>query len=206
MKSANDNKKGKNDVILKTQMYIISLGLLFCLLIPIGIKLPHHILSGSMVWHRKIYELGKINILPLVCTVMIILIIIMIVQLEYRWKGTKELPVRIVEVKGKNYEFLAFLNTYIIPLICMNMGTIRGIVVLFLLLLVIGSIFVKCDFYLGNPTLALLGYKLYTIQYENSGSDRKVFVITKDEIEKDDFIEFIRFDKNTWYVRRSSAR
>lgn len=185
----------KNNFLLKIQMYLVSLCLLFVLIIPISFKIPDNI--------KDWIEWCKINILTIICLFILGIIVLLIKQLEYRWGGTKELPVTVTKVKCENFEYLTFLTTYIIPLVCIEMDNFRYIIVLFLLLIIIGIIFVKSDFYLGNPTLALLGYKLYTIQYIKDGITREKLVITKDKIQEDDLVEFITFDKNTWYVRRS---
>jgi hypothetical protein len=58
------------------------------------------------------------------------------------------------------------------------------------------------DFYLGNPTLALMGYRLYKITVNSEGLSDEILVITKDKIKKGDNIEWIPIDKNTWYVRK----
>lgn len=193
--SNGEMNNAKNNILLKIQMYMISLCLLFVLIIPISFEVP----AKMKDWQ----EWCKTNVLTLICLFMIFIIFILIKQLEYRWKGTKELPVTVSEVKSENFEYLTFLTTYIIPLVCIDMDNIRYIIVLFLLLIIIGVIFVKSDFYLGNPTLALLGYKLYTIQYTIGENSYEKLVITKDKIQEKDLVEFIPFDKNIWYVRRS---
>lgn len=197
MNSTKQSNSGRNNIFLKIQMYLISLCLLFVLIIPISFVIPEkENIKNWLAWCRT-------NVLTIICLIMILLIFVLIKQLEYRWRGTKELPVEVKEVKSENFEYLTFLTTYIIPLVCIDMDNYRYIIVLFLLLVIIGIIFVKSDFYLGNPTLALMGYKLYTICYTKEDLKYEKIVITKDKIQEKDFVEFIPFDKNVWYVRRS---
>lgn len=84
--------------------------------------------------------------------------------------------------KNENYEYLTFLTTYIIPLICIDLKNIRYIIVLGILLILIGAIFVKIDLYYGNPTLALMGYRLYRAEIENVDAPDGIILLTKDRL------------------------
>ncbi len=194
----------QNNVFLKIQMYIISLWLLFLLIIPLTVQsLKSEELDGVKDWKRVLYLLWDKNKLPAFCLLMVLAGYLLLKQLEYRWHGTRNLPVQVIEVQNENFEYLTFLTTYIIPLVCINLDETRYLIILFILLFIIGIIFIKSDFYLGNPTLALVGYKLYRIKHLTSSGEQEIIVVTKDTIHKNDFIESIPFDKGTWYVRRS---
>lgn len=191
----------ENKIGFKIQMYVISLWLLFVLMIPISIKPPH--IDDEQQVFISIGGWMKENCLLLVSLFMVLVGYLLYKGLEYRWRGTRNLSVRVVETKNENFEYLTFLTTYIIPMVCINLDEQRYVIVLFLLLVISGIIFVKSDFYLGNPTLALMGYRLYEIQYELNGKTYEAQIISKDKIQTDDYIEYIPFDKRTWYVRRS---
>ena len=121
---------------------------------------------------------------------------------KYKWKGVIQPSVRVLTAKNENYEYLTFLTTYIIPLVCIDLSNTRYIIVLALLLIIIGYIFIKMDFYLGNPTLALMGYRLYRITIGLKEFEEEILVISKDKIKNGDDIEWIPIDDNTWYIRR----
>lgn len=191
----------KDNIILKIQMYIISLWLLFILIIPITLNWDS--VNADSLKQRLLLILEN-NILPVLCLGMAILGMVFYRQLKYRWKGTRNLSVKVDKVESENYEYLTFFTTYIIPLVCINLDETRYVIVLFVLLFVIGIIFIKSDFYLGNPTLALVNYKLYRIQYKINDQDRERLVITKEKINQGDYVEAIPFDEKTWFVRRSS--
>ena len=184
-------------------MYIISLWLLFVLIIPLTVSpVSTKELSAVKEWYNLITILVRKNVLPLICLAMALFGLILFKQLEYRWKGTKDLPVQVTNVESENFEYLTFLTTYIIPLVCINLDETRYIVVLLVLLLIIGIIFVQSDFYMGNPTLALMGYRLYRISYKIGEQEYEKMVITKDRIHVGDDLESIPFDQHTWYARR----
>ena len=81
---------------------------------------------------------------------------------KQKWAGVTNPPYKIKGIKNENYEYLTFLTTYIIPLICIDLTKIRYVFVLAVLLVLIGFIFIRMDLYCGNPTLALMGYRLYS--------------------------------------------
>ena len=110
--------------------------------------------------------------------------------------------VKIVSIKNENYEYLTFLTTYIIPLVCIDLSSLRYIIVLTLLLIIIGFIFIKMDFYLGNPTLALMGYRLYKIAIDSNEFSNEILIISRDKLNTGDNIEWIPIDNETWYVRK----
>lgn len=198
------NVPEKNNVFLKIQMYVISLWLLFVLIIPITLKIPgREEWNGQSKWSNKGILICEENWLPIICIGMLAVGFGLFKHLEYRWKGSRNLPVKVTEIKNENYEYLTFLTTYIVPLVCVNLDELRYIIVLFVLLIIMGIIFVKSDFYLGNPTLALMNYKLFRIKYKLDGKEYEKLVVTKDKLQVNDYIESIPFDNNAWYVRRN---
>ena len=195
-----EEKEANENIFLKIQMYIISLWLLFLLIIPITFKYPD--MNGTI--KENVMALLNENLLPTICVIMVIIGIMMLKQLEYRWKGTRDLPIRITGVESENFEYLTFLTTYIIPLVCINLDEKRYVIVLFVLLVIIGVIFIKSDFYLGNPTMALMNYRLYKIQYMDNDILEERLVITKEKLQPGDYVEAIPFDQKTWFVKRSA--
>ena len=194
----------QNHVFLKIQMYLISLWLLFVLIIPITIRLvPYEEILKVGGWPEVAGLVCRQNLLPLICVFMALLGFALFRLLEHRWNGTRCIPVEAISVENENFEYLTFLTTYIIPLVCINLDEVRYVFVLFILLIIIGIIFVRSDFYLGNPTLALMNYKLYRIRYVMNGMEQERMIITRDKIQAGDYVEAIPFDQHTWYVRRS---
>lgn len=91
------------------------------------------------------------------------------------------------------------MTTYIIPLICFNLDSVRYSVALLIILFVIGIIYVKTDKFYANPTLAVLGFKLYTIEV----SGKKITVITRDKLDENSIITFEHLDEKVVYGRKS---
>jgi hypothetical protein len=185
----------KNNVRLKVKMYILSLWLLFCFVIIATFDYKD-LCVKKIDW----YVVLSGNIIPLVCAVMLIVCVVFYLQFRYKLNGTTMLPLKVTKVCNRNSDYLAFLATYILPLVFVNFSSKRQVVILILLLIAIGFMYVKTDIFLSNPTLALLGYKIYEIQTE----DEKIYgvMVSQNDIEINESIRYIRLDRNTFFVRR----
>lgn len=118
-----------------------------------------------------------------------------------RWAGVSNPPYEIKSIKNENYEYLTFLTTYIIPLICIDLTEIRYVFVLIVLLILIGIIFIRMDLYCGNPTLVLMGYRLYRAEIEGVAAPDGVILISKNRLSKESSIKWIPIDKYVWIAK-----
>jgi hypothetical protein len=177
-------------------MYILSLWLLFCFVIIATFDYKD-LCAKKIDW----YVVLSGNIIPLVCAVMLIVCIVFYFQFRYKLNGTTMLPLKATKVCNRNSDYLSFLATYILPLVFVDFSSKRQVVILILLLIAIGFMYVKTDMFLSNPTLALLGYKIYEIQTE----DEKIcgVMVSQNDIEIDESIRYIRLDRNAFFVRRA---
>lgn len=179
---------------LKFQFYIISLMILFVLASIVDLQLFNS--KGSFM---GIVEFIFVNMFSIACLVFVLLGLFFLIRNSNALNGTANPYQKITKIDNANYEFLTFITTYIIPLICFNFDNIRYKIVFWILLLIIGVIFVKMDLYLANPILALLGYRLYIIDTEDK---KKISIITRDKLSENDSIDWIELDDTCWYVKR----
>lgn len=106
----------------------------------------------------------------------------------------------IVEIENKESEHLSFLTTYIIPLICFNFESDRYVVVLLLLLIVIGIIYIRTDLYYANPTLAILGFRIYKVKLErNNISKSNIILISRKKLSLGNFVSYKKLDEKIFY-------
>ncbi len=145
----------------KFELYIVSLWFLFFLIIVVTVDIPY--CWGGNCTFIGFKELISKNILPAISLFLILLGILFSFRFDYRLNGSKKIPSEVTKVEDHNYEHLTFLTTYIIPLICFNLASTRYVIALGILLFVIGIIYVRTDKFYANPTLAVLGYRLYKI-------------------------------------------
>ena len=106
----------------------------------------------------------------------------------------------IMKIEDQNYEHLTFLTTYIVPFLRVNLkGT--DLLISVLLLIIIGAIFVKTNLFYKNPTLALLGYKLYKV---DAGSKTGLIYLSKEELKEGDTIAY-QIEGDRVVIRRAAA-
>lgn len=187
----------------KFELYILSLWLLFALIIVITIDIPI-CLSGDCQFIGLTALLSR-NIVPIIAALFITLGAIYYLRFNYKIIGSKSIAVAISEVEDINYEHLTFLTTYIIPLICFNLASERYLIALALLLVVIGIMYVRTDKFYANPTLAILGFRLYSATVtRRTGNKVKVTLITKDHLKEGQLIRFLELDERVYYAKGST--
>lgn len=195
-----ENRKHNEELGLKIRFYFMSLILLFILILILTIDIP--ICLQKDAYFVGIKVLIKRNILPIISTIFIIWGIFCCFKTEHDWNGVENPPYEIINVRNENYEYLTFLTTYIIPLICMDLKNVRYIIVLGFLLFLIGFIFIKVDLYYGNPALAILGYRLYKVDIKGSTSLQGIILISKDKLQNNDNIKWIKVGEHVWIARK----
>jgi len=185
----------------KFELYIMSLWFLFFLIIVVTVDIP--ICFGDECQFIGISSIFIKNIVPFISFLFLILGVIFHFRFGYRVSGSKALPVELTKVEDQNYEHLTFLTTYIIPLICFNLTSTRYVISLFLLLIIIGIIYVKTDKFYANPTLAVLGFRLYKVSIiSRIGTKDNIIVISKDRLSQSDQLKMLNLDEKVFFGRK----
>ena len=192
-------KKVKEQYKLKIELYIMSLWLLFVLIFILTINIPLYVWKSKSIldW---IYVLIS-NWLPMLSALMFAIGIGIAKNIRRKNAGASNPPVMIERIKNENYEYLTFLTTYIMPLICIDLTKIRYVIVLIVLLFLIGYIFIKMDLYYGNPTLALMGYRLYRAEITGYSNLGEIIIISKECLSEGKAIKWIEIDKKVWLAK-----
>jgi hypothetical protein len=189
-----------NRTLEKFELYVLSLWLLFLLIIVVTIDIP--ICFDKQCAFIGFAELIKRNAVSGIALVFVLFGVLCYFRFDYKIAGSKSIPVTISSVEDLNYEHLTFLSTYIIPLICFNLTSVRYLIALGLLLVVIGVIYVKTDKFYANPTLAVLGFRLYSaVVTRRTGQTVKVVLISKDRLHEDSQIQFLELDNRVYYAK-----
>ena len=111
-------------------------------------------------------------------------------------------PETLVSITKADGEYLSFLTTYIIPLVCIDFQKPQNFVLLLLLLIIICVISFKTEQYYANPILAIMGYRIYCAK-ETKGQKRDVILISKDILDESATIKYGELDPKVWFVRES---
>lgn len=189
----------------KFELYVLSLWFLFVLIIVVTVEIP--ICFEPSCRFIGYGELLSNNVVSLIALVFVLAGVLFYYRFKYRVAGSKALPVKIVKIQDLNYEHLTFLTTYIIPLICFNLSSVRYLLALGILLLVIGAIYVKTDKFYANPTLALLGFRIYQSELHTRTGDRpQITLISLEKLVEGDSIDYQALDEKIYFVRKKNER
>jgi hypothetical protein len=190
-----------SEILEKFELYILSLWLLFFLIIVVTAEVP--ICFGDNCEFVGWYDLLSKNLIALASLLFLMMGLFFYKRFDYRLAGSVNIPVKIEEIEDLNYEHLTFLTTYIIPLICFNLASTRYVFALVFLLIVIGIIYVKTDKFYANPTLAVLGYRLYKVTVKTRTSTQKnIVIITKDRLSEANQIRMLNLDEKVCFARK----
>lgn len=172
---------------IRIELYFMSLSLLFFLLTVKSLNIP---MSDSFNleiagWRILLYE----NIPTLICLMCLFWSLLCKKRFFNSLKGSRDLPCMVKRVQKANYEYLAFFNLNVIPLICFNLGMVADWLLLFTLLALWAFMFINTNICYRNPILALMGYNVYVadIVYKNSIIN-DVIIISQLEIKTGDVI------------------
>lgn len=187
--------KSRSNIGFKIIFYFISLWLLFLLGAISSLTICE---DGHFI---GVENLLKRNIFTIILLLLSIISLALTKVIDHMVKGAMCPSYKVISVKNENYEVMTFIATYIIPLVCIDLTDIKSFVVFALLVITLGMIVTKMDLYMANPTLSLLGYRLYSIKVDDN-TDKSYFVITKKSINLNDSIEWKKLDTDRWYIRR----
>lgn len=193
------NRAEKEGKLFKIEFYFMSLWLLFLLIFIITFDISGCFEKGARFigW----LPLLKRNWIAFPALLFSLASWLLAWHNEHEWKGVSNPPYRILSIKNENFEYLTFLTTYIIPLICMDFTNWRYVLVLVILLAFVGYVFVKMDLYYGNPTLLCMKYKLYRVKIDSPNITEDVILISKDNLIESSSFTWIPIDKNVWIAK-----
>lgn len=201
----------------KIKLYFLSLTLLFVIVAIATVSLPSEkqikaasicIETACKLPDQYLDYLGYLEILLIVNKLPIAMLICLLISWKFKrdfdhlLKGGGQKPIRIQSIKSEDYEHLTFLATYIIPFFGFTFEDPRRLVAYLVLLIIIGAIFVKTDKFYANPTLALLGFKLYRANLsDRNGVYESVVVISKDNLHEEQIVHFELISKDVFFVK-----
>ena len=193
----------KSGLFIKISFYLLSMVFLFLIIIILGTDIPVSFDDDAMfigVW-ECITRRGVM--IPIVCVVLLIYTVCYTFYLKHKIRGTKLGPIIIKNIENVNNDILAFVGTYFFPLVSFGLSEHwQHLVVLCLLFIIIGVIYVRADIYYTNPTLLLLGYRVYRIEGELDGLRIKKIIIIKGELHLEEEIKYIPIDDVTYYAKK----
>jgi hypothetical protein len=186
----------------KIGLFLLSLWLLFLLIIIITVDIPL-CFSGDCEFVGWL-NLLKNNIIPIFCILPLSIGLVSFLDFRFQMQGTPELAFKITESENIDYEHLTFLTTYIIPLVCFQFENFRYILTFIIILFVIGLIYIRTDLFYANPTLAILGFRIYKVsgEFRNGEVRKERILITKNILTINDRIKYFKLDERIYYASK----
>ncbi|HHL0119207.1 TPA: anti-phage protein KwaA [Klebsiella variicola subsp. variicola] len=189
---------------LKTVLYILSLWLLFLSLLIMSydkvlIKNSwDYIFSENFSFPTS--SLRVRNIVFIVSLVFIFIGTIILIILANSFGSGWSVACTVSDISNENHEHLEFLTTYIMPLVFTDVDSKRTVLNLGLMIFVIGAIYVKTNRFYSNPSLAILGFRIYKANVHDRGV-KKCTVICRSVLKSTDKIKYIKIDDETYLAK-----
>lgn len=180
----------------KIGMYILSMWLLSLIVVILSLNLPFEF-GGEFIGFRQMVHH------PWLTSIFLVFFIAAIVYyfvLKEELSSTQQFSVEITEISSKQSDPLAFLASYFVPLVSFQLDIPSHEIVLILLFIVIGVMYVKGGLFHMNPTLLLLGFKMYDVEYAKDGHNYHVVAISESTLNKGNRIRHIKISNDIWFA------
>lgn len=179
---------------MKVGFYLLSMWLFYIIVI---------ILSVPRFWGYEELD-AKMMVLPTLALLCFLYVSVFFVWLVFKRRNdSHSLSVTIQGIQQRNYETLAFLASYFIPLVSFNLENIRHQLVLIVLFIAIGIIYIRGNMYFANPTLSLLGFKSYTasLVFQNGDVRGDIILISTQALSQNDRVTYLKIDEGVFYAK-----
>lgn len=180
--------------IQKVALYILSMAFLFVIVGFLCMDIPFEI-GGDFIGMPQLWDICQFGIYIIIVSILIECVVYSFLKKSWN-KNTPELSVKIIHKEDLNYNILNFVASYFVPLVSFNYVKLNHWIVLSILLGIIGIIFCKSNGFYNNPTLALLGFRLYQTQVETQKIEKKekkesLIVICNKNMSEGDNIQYV---------------
>ncbi len=185
----------------KVGFYLLSMVFFLVIVMILGTDIPVYFGDDweFVGWH---VFLKKGLLIPLLCTLLLIVSLLFCLWL-YKWnKGSRLGPVTETSFENVSGDVMSFVASYFFPLVSFNLiATWQHAVVLLILFVLIGMIYVQADIYYYNPTLMIMGFRVYKVTGKfGKGKDFQQTIISWGTLKDGDIFKYIPIDTNTSFA------
>lgn len=196
------------NTFLKAILYILSLWLLFFSLAIMSydkvflLKIIN--IDFAVAWqHLKTFDLSFMKSANYIFLLSIFFMTVGVLSLGLLYMGFLagwSATYIIEDVSDENHEHLAFLTTYIMPLVFTDVDKKRTAINLAVMIFAIGVIYVKTNRFYSNPSLAVIGFRIYKAKIKNE-PDKTFVLVCHGRLINGSKIQYIKLDDDTLLVR-----
>lgn len=180
---------------IKVGMYLLSLWLLFVLIFVNKVSIDI-CLDCNFANKQELTEIAKANVLPIICIGLLLVSLICYIYFRYLIAGAQDGPLCVESIEDKNAEHLVFLATYVVPLVGFGLDNVRQMINLGITLCLLGALYVRTNLFYANPTLALLGFRIFNVTLKNGPA----ILISSISLEKGDAVNVLKLDRNIYFA------
>ena len=193
------------ETLEQVKLYILSLMFLFIIILLMALKMP--VCDENLgCCEFQLYDYLKSNWLACLMLLSIFICLIIKRDFEFDLEGGASDSLMIKKCQSENYEHLTFLSTYIIPFLGFNFDSPMRLLAYLFLVVLIGVMLVRSDKCYANPTLAVLGYKLYRATLSDGCNDyNSVVIVTKSDLSSGDNVAYKFISKTVCFVRKVNS-
>ncbi|MGN1217144.1 MAG: hypothetical protein ACI4TD_04120 [Phocaeicola sp.] len=159
--------------------------------------------SAALFW-GEFFQLNRVLIIIfLLCAAWIFAALWSFVSFSvFKWTDKKK-GFQLKSYEEKEDASLNFFMTMIIPLLIDDVGTIQGAVTFLIIVVMMCALLNRTTLYYANPVLAILGYRVYEIQFqENKDFRGKCIGVVKGKLPNDlGSIEYKSITENVLYIK-----
>jgi hypothetical protein len=183
---------------IKVGMYLLSLWLLFVLIIVSKTDFEF-CLGCPLLPANELWVVIQKNHLPVIAATFLLISVFIYLHFVKKINGVKDGPYQILELEDKNSEHLVFLATYVIPLVGFKLDSMRDSINLGITLLLLGVIYVRTNLFYANPTLSLLGFRIFNVKLQLGSA----ILISRQDLSVGDSINVMLLDRRIYFVRKA---
>ncbi|MEZ2298671.1 anti-phage protein KwaA [Variovorax sp. RCC_210] len=180
---------------IKVGMYLLSLWLLFVLIFVNKVTIDI-CFDCKFANKQELVEIAKANVLPLICVGLLLVSGACYFRFRYLIAGAQDGPLCIESIEDKNAEHLVFLATYVVPLVGFGLDNVRQMINLGITLCLLGALYVRTNLFYANPTLALLGFRIFNVTFK----DGPAILIANTVLEKGEAVNVLKLDRNIYFA------
>lgn len=190
---------------LKHKLMLQSLSPLAFLTIVRNFKFtPVSKLTGGQTYWAEFVHLNNVLIIVLIlCAMWILAAIISFISFTaFKWTDKKQ-GYQLSSFTEKEDASLNFFMTMIIPLLIDDVGTIQGAATFLIIVVMMCALLSKTHLYYANPVLAILGYRVYEIQFKrNPDFDKSCLAVVKGKFSgSDGTVEYKVINDTVLYMK-----
>lgn len=189
----------------KTGFYLLSLWLLFIIMIVFTVDIPIYI-GTDYEWVAPL-ELIHRNIIPLGCLLLIgfdVWFYCVYVR-RFLFKSSPTYMAKVTNLRDQGYEMMIFIATYFLPIFDYDHTNIRHTIVFLILYVALGVLFVKSNLFYNNPTLALLGFRIYKGDLVKKIENNDVIIngvifVANGKVKEDSNHDYLKVSETVYYL------